>query len=129
MPLWQEGLRIATKRMPKAIQPSTHALIDCGIAASFLLMGARFWHRNRRAAIASLVCGGAVAANVVLTRYPAGLDVISYKAHGRVDAGLAGITAAVPGLMGFADEPEAGAFTTMALVSTLATSMTDYDEE
>ncbi len=127
MPLWQEGLRIATGKMPKAVQPSTHALIDCAIAGSFLLLAARFWQSNRRAAIGSLICGGAAAANIVLTDYPGGaLDVISYKTHGRIDGGLAGITAAVPRLMGFADAPEAKVFGAMALVETVVTSVTDF---
>ena len=129
MPLWQQALRTATDKMPKAIPPSTHALLDCAIAGSFLLMAARFWNRNRRAAVGSLLCGGAMVANIVLTRYPAGaVDVLSYEAHGRLDGGVAGITAAVPRLMGFAGEPEAGAFGTMALVATLVTSMTDYGD-
>lgn len=127
MPLWQAGLRFAAGRMPKAVQPSTHALLDCAIAGSFLLMAARFWQRNRRAAIGSLICGGAVAANIVLTDYPGGaLDVVSYKTHGHVDSGLAGITAAVPRLMGFADDPEAKAFGAMALAETVVTGMTDF---
>jgi hypothetical protein len=127
MPLWQEGLRIATGKMPKAVQPSTHALIDCAIAGSFLLMAARFWQRNRRAAIGSLICGGAAAANIILTDYPGGaLDAISYRTHGRVDGGLAGITAAMPRLMGFADDPEARIFGAMALAETVVTGMTDF---
>jgi hypothetical protein len=127
MPLWQQGLRFAAGRMPKAIQPSTHALIDCAIAGTFLLVAARFWRRNRRAAIGSLICGGAAAANIIFTDYPGGaLDAISYKTHGRVDGGLAGMTAAMPRLMGFANEPEARAFGALALAETLVSSMTDY---
>jgi hypothetical protein len=88
MPLWPLGLQIVTGRMPKTVKPSTHVVLDCAIAGSFLLMAARFWQRNRRAAIASLICGGASAANMMLTDYPAGaLDVISYRTHGRIDGG------------------------------------------
>ena len=88
MPLWPLGLQIVTGRMPKTVKPSTHVVLDCAIAGSFLLMAARFWQRNRRAAIASLICGGASAANMLLTDYPAGaLDVISYRTHGRIDGG------------------------------------------
>jgi hypothetical protein len=127
MPLWQEGLHIAMGKSPKAIQPATHALIDCAIAGTFLLMAARLWQRNRRAAIGSLICGGAAAANIVLTDYPGGaLDFISYKTHGRVDSGLAGITAAMPRLMGFSGEPEARAFGMMALAETAVSGLTDF---
>ncbi len=127
MPLWQEGLRIVTGKMPKAVQPSTHAFIDCAIAGSFLLMAARFWQQNRRAAVGSLICGGAALANIVLTDYPGGaINVISYKTHGRVDGGLAGITAAVPRLMGFSNDPEAKVFGAMALAETLVAGITDF---
>jgi hypothetical protein len=118
---------MVTGRMPKMVKPSTHAVLDCAIAGSFLLMAARFWRRNRRAAIGSLICGGAAAANVVLTDYPGGaLDLLSYKTHGRVDSGLAGITAVVPRLMGFANEPEAKVFGALALAETVVSGITDY---
>jgi hypothetical protein len=127
MSLWPLGLQIVKGRLPKAVQPSTHAVLDCAIAGSFLLLAARFWRRNRRAAVASLICGGASAANMVLTDYPAGaLDVISYRTHGRIDGGLAAVTATLPRLMGFANEPEARAFGAMALAETVVTSVTDF---
>lgn len=127
MPLWQEGLRMALGRTPKAIRPTTHALLDCAIAGSFLLLAARSWRSNRRAAVASLICGGVVAANVVLTDYPGGaLDVLSYRTHGRVDGGLAGITAAMPRLMGFSGESEARVFGALALAETVVSGMTDF---
>ena len=130
MPLLQQAVRMATGRMPKAIDPPTHAVIDYAVAGSFLVMAALFWRRNRRAAVASLLCGGATAANIALTRYPGGAyDAVSYKTHGRVERGLAGITAMMPKVMGFSDQPEARAFSTMALVATAATSLTDFDEE
>jgi hypothetical protein len=127
MSLWPLGMQIVKGRLPKAVQPTTHAVLDCAIAGSFLLLAARFWQRNRRAAVASLICGGASAANMMLTDYPAGaLDVISYRTHGRVDGGLAGVTATLPRLLGFADEPEARAFSAMALAETVVTGLTDF---
>jgi peptidoglycan/LPS O-acetylase OafA/YrhL len=129
MPLLHEAVRLATDRMPKTVKPSTHALADYAIAGSFFVMAALFWRRNRRAAMASLICGGAAAVNIVLTEYPGGaFDSISYKTHGHVDRGLAGIAAVLPKMMGFSEEPEARAFTTMALVATTVTSLTDFEE-
>ncbi len=60
MALWHKGFRAAVGKMPKVIDPTTHAVLDYAIAGSFLLMGVRFWRRSKRAAIGSLVCGGAV---------------------------------------------------------------------
>src|SRR5208283_3235704 len=128
MPLWQKGLRMAVGKMPKFIDPTTHAVIDYAVAGSFLLMGILFWKRNKRAAVGSLFCGGAAIANIMLTDYPGGVrKVISYKAHGRIDTGLAGFTAAMPRLMSFDDEPEARFFEIEALSKTAIVGLTDFE--
>jgi len=103
-------------------------VLDYAVAGSFLLMGVLFWKRSKRAAIGSLVCGGAAAANIMLTNYPGGTrKVISYKSHGRIDAGLAGLTAAVPRIMRFDDEREARFFEIEALANTAIAGLTDFD--
>jgi hypothetical protein len=128
MPLWQTGLRMAVGKMPKLINPTTHAVIDYAVAGSFLLMGILFWKRNKRAAVGSLFCGGAAVANILLTDYPGGAyNVISYKSHGRIDTGLAGITAAMPRLMGFDSEPQAKFFEIEALSKTAIIGLTDFE--
>lgn len=128
MPLWQTGLRMAVGKMPKFIGPTTHAVIDYAVAGSFLLTGILFWKRNKRAAVGSLFCGAAAVANIMLTDYPGGVrKVISYKAHGRIDTGLAGITAAMPRLMSFDEEPEARFFEIEALSKTAIVGLTDFE--
>jgi len=128
MGVLHKGLRFAAGRLPKVIDPNTHAVLDYAVAGSFLLMGVLFWKRNKRAAVSSLFCGGAAAANIMLTDYPGGRhQVISYKTHGEVDLRLAGLTAAMPGLMSFGDEPEAKFFEIGALTETAIVGLTDYD--
>ena len=128
MALWQKSFRMAAGKMPKVIDPTTHALLDYAVAGSFLLMGALFWKRSRRAAIGSLFCCGATAANIMLTDYPGGTrKVISYKSHGSVDAGLAGITLAVPRVLRFNDEREARFFEMEAMANTAIAGLTDFD--
>jgi|SRR5208282_5411708 len=128
MALWQKGLRMAVGKMPKVIDPTTHAVLDYAVAGSFLLMGILFWRRNKRAAVSSLVCGGAAAANIWLTDYPGGAHkLISYKAHGHIDTGIAGMTAGMPRLLRFEDEPEAGFFEIEALAKTAIVGLTDFD--
>jgi hypothetical protein len=126
--LWQQGVRFAARKMPKVIGPTAHAVLDYAVAGSFLLIAVRCWRSNRRAAMGAALCGGAVAANALLTDYPGGArDLIDYKTHGKIDAGVVGLTAAMPRLMNFADEPEARVFGLHALAETAVTSMTDYD--
>ena len=128
MALWQKGVRMAVGKMPKVIDPATHTVLDYAVAGSFLLMGILFWKRNRRAAVSSLFCGGTAAANILLTDYPGGSrKVISYQAHGHIDTGIAGMTAALPRLLRFEDEPEAGFFEVAALAETVIVGLTDFD--
>jgi hypothetical protein len=53
--------------------------------------------------------------------------VVSYRTHGRIDAGLAGMSAAIPSFLAFGDEEEAKYFRTMALAETVITGLTDYE--
>ena len=128
MSLWQVGVQMATGKLPKVIKPRPHAMIDYAAAGSFMLMGALWWRRNKRAAIGSLICGGATAVNSVLTDYPGGMfRVISYRHHGRIDAGIVGLTAAMPSFMNFRNQPEARFFSLRALGQTAITGLTDFN--
>jgi hypothetical protein len=128
MPILQSGARFAARKMPKVITPATHAVLDYAVAGMFLLMGARMWRSHRRAALGSLACGTAAAVNSMLTDYPGGVfRVIDYRTHGKVDAGLAALTAAVPRFLGFDDESEARVFGGTALAETVITGLTDYN--
>jgi hypothetical protein len=128
MSLLESGVRFAAGRMPKLIKPRTHAVLDYAVVGVFLAMGTQLWKRNRRAAVGSLLCGGAAALNAMITDYPGGVvHAIDYSTHGSLDAGLAALTAAAPRLLGFADEDEARFFNFQALAETVITSLTDYD--
>ena len=128
MALLQKGVEMAAGRLPKFIKPQAHAVLDYAVAGTFLLVGALYWRRNRRAAISSFICGGAAAANSLMTDYPGGAwKKISYRTHGKIDAGLAGITAAMPRLMSFSDDAESKFFTTQSMAETAITAVTDFD--
>jgi hypothetical protein len=128
MPLLHQGAKFAVRRMPKVIKPTTHAVLDYVVAASFLLKAASTWRRNRRAAGAALLCGGATLANALLTDYPGGVvPKISFRAHGRNDSAIAGLTAAAPKLLGFADSRDARFFSVEALGQTVVTGLTDFE--
>ncbi len=128
MSLVQTGMNIASKRLPKVIGPTVHAIIDYGVAATFFAMGAFFWSRHKRAAISSFICGGAAAMNSMLTDYPGGMwKVMSFETHGKIDAGLAGATGTMPGLMGFEDDGEARFFQIQAIAEAAVTAMTDFN--
>jgi hypothetical protein len=128
MPFWKSGLQMAAGRLPKVIKPQQHAIVDCAVVGSFMLMSALSWRRSKRVAIGSLICGGATAINSMLTDYPGGLlRVTTYRNHGRIDAGIAGLAAAMPRFMNFRQEPEARFFSVAALSQTVLAGMTDFE--
>ena len=87
------------------VTPKAHALIDYASVGLFLGSTAWFWRRDRRAAMASLVCGGAELAIVLLTDYPGGVKkVISFRTHRELDYGLAALVAAMPESLAFDDD-------------------------
>lgn len=128
MAFLQKGVTMAARRLPKVISPRTHSALDFAVAGSFLLAGAIFWKRNRRAALGSLLCGGATAALSLLTDYSGRSGKpISYSMHGEIDAGLIAMTAAVPRLVGIEDDPEARFFAGQVMAKTAITAMTSFE--
>jgi hypothetical protein len=130
MSLLHKGASIFSNRLPKVLGPGTRTVVDYSVAALFLTAGALFWKRHKSASLSSLLCGAGVLLNTLFTDYPGGVvPAISFETHGKIDVGLAGITAAIPGLMGFADDPQARFFEATAVAETLATGFTDYSPE
>jgi hypothetical protein len=128
MALMQKGVALAASRLPKKISPRAHAALDYAVAGSFLLAGALFWKRNRRAALGSLLCGGATGAVSLLTDYfGEGRKPISYAMHGQIDTGLIAMTAAMPKLVHIEDDSEAKFFSLEAAAKTAITGMTNFD--
>lgn len=128
MTLAQTGMNMMSKRLPKVINPTVHAIIDYTVAASFLAAGAFFWRRNKRAAISAFVCGGATALSSMVTDYPGGVwKEMSFRTHGRIDAGLVGATGTMPSIMGFRDDKEARFFQVQSIAEAAVTAMTDFD--
>jgi hypothetical protein len=130
VPLLQKGVKVALDKMPKMIDPATHAVLDYAVAGSFLIMGIVFWKRSKRAALGSLLCGGAAAANIMFTDYPGSgsRKPISYNVHGHIDTGIAGMAAAMPRLLSFEDKKEAKFFEIEAISNTAIAALTDFDQ-
>jgi hypothetical protein len=127
MPILEKATMWATNKMPKLINPTVHAIIDYGTAASFFAMAALFWGRNKRAAISCLVCGGAETVTAMLTDYPGGVtDAISFETHGRIDFGMSGMISSMPNLMRFSDDKESTFFRMQGLAMAAVTGLTDF---
>ena len=128
MPLISSVARIALSRLPKAITPKAHAVIDYITVGAFLLTGALYWRHHKRAALSAFFCGGAELALNLLTDYPGGVSkAIRFPTHGDVDLGLAAMTAAMPEFMGFENDREKRFFVAQSAGIIVGTSLTDFD--
>ena len=127
MPIMQNAIKVMTNRMPKVVSPKTHAIIDYATAAAFIGMGIFLWRRNKRAAMASLICGGAEAATSLVTDYPGGVwKLMNFRVHGGVDVGMATLVASMPEIMKFEDENSARFFSMQAMNIAAVTGLTDF---
>jgi hypothetical protein len=105
MPILNSAARLAAKPFPQAIPPQAHAIIDYISVACFLVSGAWFFGRNKRAAVGALVSGGAALVINLLTDYPGGLrKSINFPTHRDIDFGLAAMAASMPEFLAFKDD-------------------------
>jgi hypothetical protein len=127
MAMFNNVLKMAIKPMPDVISPKGHALIDYMIAGAFFATAGMFWRRNKRAALASVLCGGAQLGVSMLTDYPGGVQrAIRFSRRRRLDLGLAATTAAMPKFLNFEDEPQRRFFTTQGVLITVASELTQF---
>jgi len=129
MAMFNNLVKMAVKPLPDVISPNGHALIDYMIAGAFFAMAGLSWRRNKRAAVASLLCGGAQLAVSMLTDYPGGVRrSIKFSTRRKLDLGLAAMTAAMPEFLNFEDEPQRKFFTAQGIIITAANELTKFPE-
>lgn len=123
-----KSIQFVGKGLPKVISPRAHAIADYSTALAFLAGSALFWKRNKRAAVASLICGAAGAGVLALREHPGGLGS-SAPMHKTIDFGLASMVAAMPEFMAFDDEPETRFFRLQSAVIAGIAVLTDFEEQ
>jgi hypothetical protein len=127
MAIFNTAAKMALKPVPRFISPRAHAFMDYISVGSFLMSAAWFWSRNKRAALASVICGGTQLALSLLTDYPGGTNkAISFRVHGDIDLGLAAMSAAMPEFFAFEDDPEKKFFLAQGAVITAVRELTDF---
>lgn len=128
MPFTNMATAAMANKLPKVIDSKTHAFMDYATAATCFALGAMFWRRNKRASIGAVLCGSAIVATSMITDYPGGVKkLLTFQTHGKMDAGMAAMTAAIPNFLAFSDEPEAKYFRGLALAETVVAGLTDFD--
>jgi hypothetical protein len=127
MILTEIGIKALSRHLPKRLSPKTHAIIDYGIAGAFFLGAGLLWGKSKRAAMASLACGAAETAVILLTDYPGGAaKLINFERHGQIDAAMSGTVVTLPGLLGFKEETPAILFRLQGIGIGIIASMTDF---
>lgn len=117
-------------RLPKAIKPRAHRMLDWATIGTFFILGGLMWRRNKRGTIAALVNGGMVLGATLATDYEGnGERPLSFHTHGKLDVGQLSLAAACPHLFGFADEHpgHAWVFRAQAMTETVLVRMTDWE--
>jgi len=114
--------------VPKTISPAKHAMLDYGVAATFLSMGFRFKGRNNAAAALAFINGGMVLGMSMATDYPGGVwKKISFQTHGVLDIVQAALAGFGPLLFGFAVSGDAKPFYAQAASEVGVIAATDWD--
>ncbi len=129
--LMEKGVNLLANKLPKVIDPKTHAIIDYAVVAGgFFAVAGLAWKNHKRAALASLICGLAETTVAMLSDYPGGVaKVISFEKQGEIDAGFAAVVGTMPNMMGFSDEWPAWFFRSHALAMATVTGLTDFKGE
>jgi len=123
-------VKMALKPLPKVISPRSHAVLDYMVVGAFLATAGMFWRRNKRAAVSSLLCGGAQLGVTMLTDYPGGIrPSIRFSTRRKLDLGLAAMTAAMPEFLNFEGEPERKFFTAQGMGLMVANQLTQFSGE
>jgi hypothetical protein len=114
--------------VPKTISPAKHAMLDYGVAATFLSLGFRYKGRNNAAAALAFINGGMVLGMSMATDYPGGIwKKISFRTHGVLDMVQAALAGFGPLLFGFAGTGDAKPFYTQAASEVGVIAATDWD--
>jgi hypothetical protein len=110
------------------IDPSTHALLDYGVAATFFGLALRYRARNPAAAALAFANGAMVLGMSLCTDYPGGVwRRIPFQTHGTLDVVQGALAGLGPMLLGFADAPEARTFYAQAVSEAGVIAATDWD--
>ncbi len=116
------------EQMPKVITPRGHGVIDYAMAGAFLIGAWRMWESEKRAAVASLVTGGLLLTEALLTDYPLGVKpMLSFEVHGQIDHAFMPVALAIPQTFAFKSKGAMWFFRINAIAAGLVVSMTNFN--
>ena len=119
---------VPARNITRAISPAQHAVLDYGVAATFLTFGFSVLSRHRPAAALAVVNGAMILGMSLLTDYPGGVfRTLSFRGHRTADIAQAALAGLGPLMFGFAGDPEAKYFYGQAASEAAVIAATDWD--
>ena len=110
------------------ISPAQHAVLDYGVASTFLALGFTLLPRHRPAAALAFVNGAMVLGMSLLTDYPGGVyRKLSFRGHRTGDIVQAALAGLGPVVLGFGTDPEAKYFYGQAISEAGVIAATDWN--
>jgi hypothetical protein len=102
MALLSSATDAATRRLPKLIPSDLHRTADYVISGVLIVGGVALSRSNRRAAYASLICGGSLLGLSLVTDYPGReRKLVNFARHGKAEMGMAILLAELPEILRF----------------------------
>lgn len=129
MPTLNSIARVIAKPLPRVVSPRAQSILDYILVGTFFGAAGWFWGRNKRASVASLLCGTAKLAVCILSDYPGGVHkIIDYHTRREIDIGLAAMVATMPEFMAFKNEPEKKFFLVQGALISAGVEMSRYPD-
>jgi hypothetical protein len=102
MALLSSATDAASRRLPKFVSPDLHRAADYVVSGVLIVGGVALLRSDRRAAYASLICGGSLLGLSLVTNYPGRRrKPINFARHGKAEMGMAILLAELPELLRF----------------------------
>lgn len=119
---------LSTRAIPTVISPAQHAVLDYGVAGTFLALGFSLLPSHRPAAALAFLNGAMVLGMSLLTDYPGGVyRTLSFRTHRTGDIIQAALAGLGPVLFGFGKDPEAKYFYSQAVSEAGVIAATDWN--
>ena len=69
MPFLLMTVELVARRLPTFLSPDAHRKADYAVVGGFAAAGLVYWNKDRRGAIASIICAGSLLALDLATNY------------------------------------------------------------
>ena len=100
MAILANAAEVTSRHLPKFITPDVHCASDYVLSGTMIVGGVALWRKERRAAVASLLCGASLLGLTLVTHYPGRTrKPVAFHRHADAEKGMAVLIATLPGAL------------------------------